>query len=382
MKITILIILGTILFSLSSFAKLNPSYFGSAPDRGIIITVTADKDKYTDSDIVKFSGVIKLVGKKADSKDSKKSTLLEEFKKSGLEIVGTFPSDAVEITSSMSFTSVSDAEIKFSYISNSVSASDLNLFSVRIYNNKKSKERISEVLKVMSKLELRKVSIDRLTEDVKYGRWSDASNELFLVLKSGLDSVLKKADTNLRADENLLAERRYALQVGSLPSAPNLSSALMNKYKFAIAANPGSVFSGRSSQVQTTISNLRKVSDDFEDDIDDDGEFKIVQIIFNGKIVHTSAPLQILNSKSYVYSFNAEKLVSSNPNFISAALYKSKNNVINKRIGWVTSDIVVVKDIAPPVIASNPCWTEPCVWPGGVSRWSSRPSPWRVPWPP
>ena len=353
MKNKLALILSTILFPQILFAKLNPSYFGSAPDRGIIITINADKDKYSDSDIVKFSGVIKLVGKKADSKDSKKLTLLEEFKKSGLEIVGTFPSDAVDITNSLALTSINENEIKFSFISNSVLAADLNLFSVRVYNNKKSRERIASVLKVMSKLELRKVSLDRLLQDTRRGDWSTASNELFSVLKNGLDAVLKNAELNVRADENLIAERKYALQVGNLPSAPSLSSTIMNKYKLSIVANPGSVFSGRNSQVTTTISNLRKASEDFADDSEDDAELKIVQIIFNGKIVHTSSPQQIPNAKSFTYSFNAENLLASIPNFISAALYSSKNNAISKRLGWITSDIVVVKDSTPPVIATN-----------------------------
>lgn len=140
------------LFLFAQAGNADESYLGRAPDRGIIITAKPNTPVSKAGDKFTIRGTIKVLGKVHDEKDKKGKDdgLLEEFKKQGIDIVATFPSSAIDVTAGLILKSISNREVEYTYQSqNNIVASDLNQFSIKVFNNNKSdKELLKKLLSI------------------------------------------------------------------------------------------------------------------------------------------------------------------------------------------------------------------------------------------
>ena len=351
-----------ILFSILvlGFSLSEAKDFVSAPDRGIIISVKPDKVNTKGAENVKFSGSIKALNKEKSNNGngngnngkSNKESLLEEFQKEGFSIVGTFPSDAVDITNNLELTSSTENEIKFSFTASNVVAGDLNQFSVKVYSNQKNKGLLARLAQIKSKIERRILALQALKNQSKSENWSAAAIEFISKKSAQLSLVSQQISVNMNANENLLAENTYAMQVDNYVASPSQISTLMNKYRFVISAEIGTLAEGLSAKIKGVITNIRKVDDIEEGTTEDD--LKIADFIFNGLYVFTSPAQRLNNGQSISFEYQTPGLLPANGNIFSIALYNAEINRRGKRIGYLSQSIPVFSDgVAPEWLSSS-----------------------------
>lgn len=345
MKFLILSLYCITFFSLKSLAHGN--YFGYARERGVIISVDVDNKKVANGQIVKFSGVIKAFGKGSNHKYGKHGyNLLQEFKNEGMDIIANFPSEATDITSGLTLTSTKNDEIKFSYQSNTISAGDLNQFSIKVFNNKKDREKITRLSQIKAKLERRLLLLQELKHKAHYEKWSERAIDLIESKIAFLNNLIQKIYGGINSNEDLIAENTYALQVDNLKSNTSQISTVMNKYRFVITSQLGTAIEGMTTKIKAVVTNLRKAN---EPDEDDSEEKKSAQFKFNGQTLFTS-PAQALNGgESISYEYTTQGLKPIDANEFSVALYDVKYNKLKNRVGWLSQDIIVLEDNTTPI---------------------------------
>lgn len=348
------------ILSLSIVSIANDSYLGHAPDRGVIISISSPKSLvYKNGDTVTIEGRIKLIGKKSDSKvslkdngkDNGKDGLLEEFNKQGIDISASFPSDNFDITSKISFSSVSESEIKFTYVTQAISENDLNQFSLKVYNNPKDKELLKKLSIIKAKLDKRLSALTNLKNNSIKNK---SSEDVIKYIQSEIDKLNKinnKIADKVNSDDNLMAENTYALQVGNNLSNQSVISTVMNKYRFVIESEVGTVIQGMTTHVKAQIINLRKSGDSDEDSDEDDQ--KIADFIFNSKYLFTTSPQKLGGGQVINYEYTTAGLLPSDSNVFSVVLYKYEESKRGKRIGYLSQVIPVAQDLIAPKWASD-----------------------------
>lgn len=335
--------------------------FVSAPDRGILISVKPDRINIKSIEGVKFSGSIKALNKEKSNNGNgngnnggknDKESLLEEFQKEGFSIVGTFPSDAFDMTNNLELTDAGENEIKFSFTASNVVAGDLNQFSVKVYANQKKKGLLARLAQIKSKIQRRVSALQALRNRSKSENWSAAAVEFISIKTAQLALVSQQISMSMNANENLLAENTYALQVDNIVASSSQASTLMNKYRFVISAEIGTLAEGLRAKINGVITNIRKV-DDIEDGAGED-DLKIADFIYNGQYVFTSPAQRLTNGQSISYEFLTPGLVPANDNIFLIALYNAEVNKRGKRIGYLSQIIPVFSDrVAPEWLSSS-----------------------------
>lgn len=250
-------------------ALADDSVSGSAIlKQGVLISITPDKKNLKSPEGVYFSGTIKVLSrdsKEYKNNDEHRKTLLQEFQKKGFVVVGTFPSEAIDVTSHLLLTSTSEDEIKFSFTANSTNASDLNQFSVKIYDQHKNKELLKRLAEIRAKLEQRILALKRLEQGFEKEKDTAEVREYLNKETQALTQLSNEIRQNLNKSENLLAENHYALQVDNLISSSSQISTIINKYKFLITSDVGTVIEGLGTKIKAVVTNLRQA------DADEDG---------------------------------------------------------------------------------------------------------------
>jgi len=316
--------------------------YNSAPERGLLISIKPDKINVKSTEGVKFLGSIKAVNKAGDSKRN----LLEEFKKDGLDTVAGFPSEAVDVSNSLQLTGISKDEIKFSFTANNINASDLNQFTVKVYNNHKNKGLLKRLAQIRAKLERRILALNELKRKSQKEKASAASITYINKQIEKLSKLSQKLSQSINKSENLLAENIYALQVDNLTANSSQISTIMNKYRFIINSEIGTAIEGMSTKITASVTNLRKSG---EHDDDDEKDLKAAQFIFNDKTLFTSHAQNLNGGESISYTYTTDRLLPVNANIFSVALYHAEKNKLKKRIGWVSQKIPVVNDTVKPI---------------------------------
>jgi len=317
--------------------------YNSAPERGLLISIKPDKINLKGAESVRFSGSIKAINKAGDSKRN----LLEEFKKDGLDIQASFPSEAVDVSDSLQLTGINKNEINFSFTVSNINASDLNQFTVKVYDNHKNKALLKRLAQVRAKLERRILALNELKNKTEKNKTSAASIAYINKQTEILNKLSQKISQSINQSENLLAENRYALQVDNLTANSSQISTIMNKYRFVIISEIGTAIEGMSTKINASVTNLCKSDDD--DDDDDEKDLKAAQFIFNDQTLYTSSAQNLNGGESISYTYTTERLLPVNANMFSVALYHVEANKLKKRIGWVSQKIPVVSDAVKPI---------------------------------
>lgn len=363
MKTPISFILSVLLL-VSSIANAS-SFLGKAPESGIIISVNPEKTTSKSGESVLISGTIKHVKKsqsnkgKDDNEDEsgrgdKKHGLLEAFKAQGIDIVGTFPSSAVDISSELTLESVSKDEIRFFYSSKDNTADDLNQFSLKVYNNHTNKGALKKLSVIQAKLERR---LQLLANLKKKFASSKATKEAIAAIEkeiAKLSAITAKIAQKLNTNENLMAETTYALQVDNLTSNYSKISTVMNDFRFMVNSDIGSVIHGMKVNFKSQIVSLsRDKDDDDRDDDNDNDDGYLAEFYFNDQKLSSQKVIKSRKNVDVVFDYPTEKLNPANTNIFSIALYRFEDGVKGRRIGYLNYKVPVVADMVKPIWLSE-----------------------------
>lgn len=213
--------LSLLVFAFSSIVNAHENYLGHAPDRGVLISVTPNKISAKSGEKVIFQGTISAANRFEDEHEerSKKLNLYEEFKKQGLDLIATFPSSAIDVTSQIKFTSTGRDSIAFTYETSAMTAVELNQFSLKLYNNHQEKEMLKKLSKIQAKLERRILALQILYKDHQKNKSSKENLEFLQSSIDVLKNITLKITEKLNSNEDLIAENTYALQVDNLTSS-------------------------------------------------------------------------------------------------------------------------------------------------------------------
>ena len=315
---------------------------------GVIVDIKAEKIAFKSGESIKFQGTIRVLDSEQNDKKSK-TTLLAEFQKMGLAIVGSFPSDVQDISKGLEISSTQN-EISFSYSVTNLRAEDLNQFSIKVFDNHENQSLLSKLAKIKSKLDRRTQALVQLQNSGAKEKWSLAAAEYVAKKTEQLQKISTLLEARMNTSVNLLAENRYALQVDNLTAAPSKIAMLMKKFKFVINAEIGSVIEGGMTRINASVTNLRGSDSSEAEQKDDEEEFdgKVAKFEFNGINLFTSKPQELSNGKSISYDFTTQRLLPSNSNRFSISLYKSEKLKSKHLIGTLNQNIPVASDVVPP----------------------------------
>lgn len=338
------------IFFLSSQVFSHENYLGHAPDRGVLISVTPDKLSAKSGEKVIFQGTISVVNKSDDEHKYKtnKMTLLEEFKKQGLDLVATFPSDAIDVSSQLKYSSSGRDSIVFTYETSVLTAVELNQFSLKLFNNHQERETLKKLAQIQAKLERRILALQMLIQN--HQKLKSSKENLDILQKSidSLKSISLKITGKLNSSEDLIAENTYALQLDNITSSSSKISTVMNKFRFVIESQVGSVIEGLGTKIKASVSNLRSKEDDKEEDFYHKSDKRIVEYMFNNAVLQ----IQNLNSLSAgqiaSFEFQADSLKPTLNNLYTVSVYKSEKNKKSKRVGSLFHKIPVIDDLLSP----------------------------------
>lgn len=355
--------LGALSFFVSSAAIANNSYLGRAPERGILVSARATKEASRSGEIVSIKGTIKVVGKPKNKEffdrlknRHKDDGLLEEFKKQGIDVVASFPSSAVDVSKQLQLKSLSDDEIEYSFESSALLPGDTNQFSVKIFNNHKDKERVKRLSIIQAKIEKRLQLLVELKS--KYEN-SKALRNVIAVFEreiKKLQTISDKISARINADENLLAENTYSLQVDNLTSKVSRVSTVMNKFRFIIEADPGNNIEGMKSSFKSRVVYLPKSFGE-GDEKDDEDHFSqwsnkedsyLAEFYFNGNKIDSKNIIGDAKEVDFTKDFLSPLLKSQNSNIFSVVLFHSSSDKSYKKLGSLAYYPPVTTDSIKP----------------------------------
>lgn len=357
MKTPIFYIL-SVFFLVSSFSNAS-SFLGKSPESGIVISVNPEKTPSKSGEGILISGTIKYVKKsqsnkgKEDKEDKssdneKKHSLLEEFKAKGIDIVGTFPSSAVDISS------VSNNEIRFSYQSKSITADDLNQFTLKVYNNHTNKGALKKLSVIQAKLERRLQLLANLKRKFKSGKATQDAIAAIEKEIAKLSAITTKIAHKLNANENLMAENTYALQVDNLTSNYSKISTVMNDFRFMVNSDIGSAIQGMKINLKSQIVSLSQAKEDHDDDDEeDDDDGYLAEYYFNDQKLSSQKIIGSRKKVDVVFDYPTEKLNPASANVFSMALYRLEDGVKDRRIGYLNYKVPVIADTVKPIWLSS-----------------------------
>lgn len=338
------------------------------PLDGIVISINPEKSAVKSADSVTFYGTIKLIekakiknnedesnkGDNNDQKSKKIGNLLDYFKTRGFEIVGSFPNETMDVSSKLVLTGKSETEIGFTFSATNISAADLNQFSVKVFNDTKQKDLLSRLSQIQAKLQKRILALESLKKNSRKEAWSDKALSYLNNKSSELSKIIAQITLSINSSQNLLAENKYALQVDNVIASSSQISTIMNKYKFLLTSDVGSVIEGLTTKIHGSITNLSKNGDDenqSEKEKDDEDskkiKLKIADFIFNDKYLNTSS-VELKSGQTVSFDYQTDRLLPSDKNIFSIALYNSKKNIRKNRIGYLSFKIPVIADQVPP----------------------------------
>lgn len=344
MKTQILFILSVLCLVSVTHAS---SYLGSAPERGIIITVNPDKSPSKTGDVVLIKGTIKVVKKGSQSGNPHKN-LLEEFKAQGIDIVGTFPSFAVDISSELNLEGVSGSEIRFSYQSKSIIADDLNQFSLKVYNNHTNKDVHKKLAVIQAKLARRLQLLANLKKKFEGGKATQ--NAIAAIEKeiAKLSSISSKIAQKLNANENLMAENTYALQVDSAIANYSNVSTVMNDFRFSVFSDIGTAFQGTKINLKSQILSLSQARRSSDTSVEEDDGY-LAEFYFNGQRLSSQKIIEPRKNLDVVFNYQTEKLNPTNANIFLVELYHLENGAKARKIGSLNYKVPVIADTVKPI---------------------------------
>lgn len=342
----------------STISNADNSYLGRAPDRGIIITAEPENPNSKSGDKFAIKGRIKVVGKlnseenKGKKKD-KEDGLLEEFKKQGIDIFATFPSSAVNISGNLTLRSISNNEIEYTYQStNNIVKTDLNQFSIKVFNNTKDKEVLKKLSSIQSKLEKRLQILNELKKKYENGKARAEVIEVFKREINKISVIAGKILKRVNSDENLLAENSLALQIDNLTATTSRASTVMNKFRFIIEAEPGNTIQGMKTIFKSSVVylNMNFHSQDSANESDnEEDEYYYVNFLFNSVEVDSKKIAGSGKNVNISTQYESPRLNPNDANLFSVGLYHSKENEKLKRIGYLNYHLLVNTDTVKPL---------------------------------
>ncbi len=348
----------SILFLVSPFVSAS-SFQGKAPESGIIISINPEKIPSKSGESILINGTIKYV-KKSQSKpkddvsngSDKKNGLLEEFKAQGIDIVGAFPSSAVDISSELTLESSSDNEIRFSYQSKNIIADDLNQFSLKVYNNHTNKSALKKLSIIQGKIEKRIQLLTKLKNKFESGK---AKKEAIAVIEkeiAKLTAISSKIANKLNTNGNLMAENTYAIQVDNLTANFSKISTVMNDFRFVIDSNIGSVIQGMSVNFKAKIVSLSHANEN--SDSTEGGDGYLAEFYFNDQKVSSQKVIEPRKNLNIVFDYATASLQSADQNVFSIALYHLDDaGQKGRKIGSLNYKIPVITDSVKPTWLSG-----------------------------
>ncbi|WP_413584449.1 Ig-like domain repeat protein [Bdellovibrio sp. HCB274] len=350
MKTINLIVAGAFLFSIHSQAGV--SYLGKDDGQSVEVAVSTGKTTYKAGDQVVVTGSIKVIGKKSWFEDffdwlsgNKSKGLLEEFKKEGIELAGSFPASAVDVSSQVVFKSEGRDEISFKYTSAAISPDDVNQFALKIFNNSHDKFKLKQLASIQGKLERRLAAL----RDLKiYYKKKNAVAKVIAVIEreiAQIEDLRGKIEDRLNTDDNLIAQNVYPLQVENKVAAIANVGTSINGFRFAISATPGVNFEKVSTDLIAKVSRIDK------DQNDDFFKFKskygyLAEISRDGKVVGTSSLDSLKDSLSIPVSILDANRAQNNKFLLT--LYRTEKGKKKGTVGSLEYRLRTIQDTVAP----------------------------------
>lgn len=273
--------------------------------------------------------------------------LKESLQKRGLDFVATFPDDAKDVTSSITFQAVGKNQIKFTYQTANLSLEDLNRFSLRVYDNKGDRKKIAHLLLIQTKLERRLEKLNRLRDDHKNKRSLQTAIDVISAHAANLESLIEKIRSRLNSDEAMVADFVLPLQVDNIQTGSIRTSTKTEDFKLELISEPGILIQGMKPTIKTIVTRLK---DSLKKD------YYLPQIKLDGaQAVTTSATNFATNPVSYQFTTQAPLSVSqAHSAEISLYQWDSKKQKKKDLEASLSMPLpVVVDDVAPTWLTSS-----------------------------
>lgn len=197
-----------------------------------------------------------------------------------------------------------------------------------------------------------------LKKKYENGKAKEEVIAVFAKEASKLSSIANKISTRVNADENLMAENLFAVQVDNSTAAFSRLSTVMNKFRFIIESEPGNAIEGMNAVFKSSVLYLNKnfdskVDTGSSDSEDADDEFYAVHFLFNNKEVDSKKIAGSRHNVNASTRYESSRLNPLDSNLFSVAVYHSDDNEKQKRIGYLNYIIPVNIDKVKPVWLSE-----------------------------
>ncbi|PWU16417.1 MAG: hypothetical protein C5B49_10530 [Bdellovibrio sp.] len=306
-------------------------------------------------DQVTITGSIRLVNDFGIESASEKGvvsdqpTLLEKFKKQGIDIVATFPSELADVSSAVQFQSNNPKEIQFTYVTSVIQAQDFNQFSVKLFNNHQEREVLTELSTVRAKLSLRLQALENLKKQTQSTaeEVTDVQAEI-----AKLGSVITQITAKLDQNQHLLSQNTLALQVDNLTSSESLASLIIDGFRYSISSSIGTAIEGMSPRITGQITNLRVSKPSTGTDhnpkaIESDKKNHLAEFVFNNQIV-SSQSAALAPGETVSFQFQAPGLKASIANQFTIDLYSLRGMNKRENEASFSDQILVAADTVAP----------------------------------
>ncbi|PWU17928.1 MAG: hypothetical protein C5B49_08025 [Bdellovibrio sp.] len=265
----------------------------------LISLFPAGGPRFHSGDQVTITGLIKLVNNfGADSASAGNSTLLDQFKRQGIDIIGSFPSEALDVSSSLKLQSVSPSIIQFTYVTSPIQPQDPNQFSLKLFNHQNG---------------------------------HPVSNQ------------------------DLLSQNTLALQVDNLTSKESLTSLVISGFRYSINSSIGTAIEGMSPLITGTITNLQASAASSGQNPGaqvSTGRNRLVEFVFNNQVVF-SQNVSLAPGETVSYQYQAPRLKASNPNQFTINLYSTTGKGTPSKLASFSAPIAVASDPVAPQWNAN-----------------------------
>ncbi|MFV8250466.1 RHS repeat-associated core domain-containing protein [Bdellovibrio bacteriovorus] len=342
-----------ILLFFGSSAEAIPSYLGKADNQSVIVSVRTDKVAYAVGDTAVFTGTIKVSGKKSFMEElldwlfgNKDKGLYEDFKKNGLDLVGSFPSSAVDVSSKITFQSVGRDELKFRYESEAIRSADLNQFSLKVFNNHSDKTKLKHLGYIQGKLEKRLAALKDLLEGFKKKKALSAAIAVIEKEMALLRAVRVRIEERINSDDNLIALNTSPIQVGNGETGLAIVGTSINGFRFSVVATPGVQFEKSPVDIVSAISRVdRDLNDDYFKHKD---KYEYVAELYRDGHLIVSGVMDKTGEEVSLSTSTSDLLWSGGAQY-ELVLNRTDKGKKKTKIGSLTYQPVILRDQVPPM---------------------------------
>ncbi|WP_413942693.1 RHS repeat-associated core domain-containing protein [Bdellovibrio sp. HCB-162] len=338
----------------SNIAVASTSYLGKADEQSVVVSIEPQGSSFKTGDKVKFKGSIKVVGKKNwfeelwdDLFGDNKKGLLENFQKQGIDIVGTFPSSAVDVSSALALQSNGKEEIKFTYESNAVSIDELNQLSIKIFNNHHDKQKLKQLSSIQGKLERR---LSALLDLKKHYEKNKALKTVIAVVEKEilkLQQLRDKIEDRLNSDDNLIAANVTALQVDNKTASSSRIDTSINNFRFSISSSLGVVFDKMPVAISAKIARIGVVDSDDDYYKNKDKNNYLAELTLDGKVIQSGT--MDTNKESVALNISLQNVKATDNNIFELSFHRYEKGKKKNKIGSLAYKLRVLPDGVVPV---------------------------------